>query len=245
MDLGLSGKAFVVTGGTEGLGFASARELVREGAVVTVSSRSEAKVEDAVSLLNADSPGAVDGLAADNSEPRSAQHIVATAVARWGRLDGLVISVGGPPHATVLGASDEDWESSFRSVFLGAVRLIRVAIGAMSDGGAVVLVLSTSAKSPLPNLGISNGLRPGLAMAAKDIADEIGPRGIRVVSLLPGLFDTARGAGAAHRQFDHIPLRRMGSPAEFGRTVAFLASPAASYITGCTIAVDGGALRAL
>jgi 3-oxoacyl-[acyl-carrier protein] reductase len=245
VDLGLSGKAFVVTGGSEGLGLATACELLRESAVVTVSSRSEAKVADAVNRLSADWPGAVDGIAADNAEPNSAERVVAAAVSRWGRLDGLVISVGGPPHATVLGATDEDWESSFRSVFLGAIRLIRIAVPAMSDGGAVVLVLSTSAKSPLPNLGISNGLRPGLAMAAKDIADEIGPRGIRVVSVLPGLFDTARGAGAADREFGNIPLRRIGEPAEFGRTVAFLASPAASYLTGCTIAVDGGALRAL
>ena len=100
-------------------------------------------------------------------------------------------------------------------------------------------------KSPLTGLGISNGLRPGLAMAAKDIADELGPRGIRVVSVMPGLFDTARAASAGRRDLDAIPLRRIGDPAEFGRAVAFLVSPAASYITGSTVAVDGGALRAL
>jgi 3-oxoacyl-[acyl-carrier protein] reductase len=245
VDLGLSGKAFVVTGGSEGLGFASACELLREGAVVTVSSRSETKVADAVNRLSADWPGVVDGITADNAEPTAAERMVAASVSRWGRLDGLVISVGGPPHATVLGAADEAWESSFRSVFLGAIRLIRTAVPVMRDGGAIVLVLSTSAKSPLPNLGISNGLRPGLAMAAKDVADEVGPRGIRVVSVLPGLFDTARAAGATGREYDNIPLRRIGDPTEFGRAVAFLASPAASYITGCTVAVDGGALRTL
>jgi 3-oxoacyl-[acyl-carrier protein] reductase len=245
VDLGLAGKAFIVTGGSEGLGFASARELVREGAVVTVSSRSETKVSDAVNHLNQDWPGAVDGIAADNGVPSAAERIVTSAVSRWGKLDGLVISVGGPPPSTALSASDDDWESPFRSVFLGVIRLIRAAVPAMTDGGAVVLVLSTSVKSPLTGLGISNGLRPGLAMVAKDIADELGPRGIRVVSMLPGLFNTARGASATPQELDGIPLGRIGDPAEFGRAVAFLASPAASYITGGTIAVDGGALRAL
>jgi 3-oxoacyl-[acyl-carrier protein] reductase len=245
MDLGLSGRAFVVTGGSEGLGFASARELLREGAVVTVSSRSEAKVDQAVTRLGADWPDAVHGIAADNGDPESAARTVSSAVSRWGRLDGLVVSVGGPPPSTVLGATDGDWESSFQSVFLGAVRLIRVAAPAMSRGGAIVLVLSVSVKSPLTGLGISNGLRPGLAMAAKDIADELGPRGIRVVSMLPGRFNTARGAGATGDVVSGIPMGRIGEPDEFGRVVAFMASPAASYVTGSTVVVDGGALRAL
>jgi len=243
VDLGLSGKAFVVTGGSEGLGFASARALVREGAAVTVSSRSESKVADAVTQLSAD--GRAHGVAADNGDPASAQRLVASALTQWGRLDGLVVSVGGPPPSTALGAADEDWESSFRSVFLGAIRLVRAAADAMTEGGAIVLVLSTSVKSPLTGLGISNGLRPGLAMAAKDMAEELAPKNIRVVSMLPGLFDTARGAGATRRELDNIPMGRIGDPAEFGRVAAFLASPAASYITGSAIAVDGGALRAL
>lgn len=245
MDLGLSGKAFVVTGASEGLGLACARELLREGAVVTVSSRSEDKVADAVTDLDGDWADRVAGIAADNGEPAAAEQIVAAALSRWNRLDGLVISVGGPPPTTALSAADDDWERSFRSVFLGAVRLIRAAVPAMSQGGAVVLVLSTSVKSPLTGLGISNGLRPGLAMVAKDIADELGPRGIRVLSVLPGLFNTARGASASRRELDQIPLGRIGDPAEFGRAVAFLVSPAASYITGSAVAVDGGALRAL
>jgi 3-oxoacyl-[acyl-carrier protein] reductase len=245
VDLGLSGKAFVVTGGSEGLGFACARELLREGARVTVSSRSQTKVADAVRRLGGEEAQVVDGVAADNADPAAAERVVAAALSRWGRLDGLVISVGGPPVSTALGAADEDWETSFRSVFLGAIRLIRAAVPALPAGGAVALVLSTSAKSPLPGLGVSNGLRPGLAMAAKDIADELGPRGIRVVTLLPGLFDTARGAGASRTALDSIPLQRIGDPEEFGRVVAFLVSPAASYVTGSAVAVDGGALRAL
>lgn len=245
MDLGLAGQAFVVTGASEGLGFACARELLREGASVTVSSRSQRKVDDAVARLGAHRPEVVHGIAADNGDSGAAQHIVDSALSRWGRLDGLVVSVGGPPLASALSATDEDWQSSFNTVFLGAVRLVRVAVASMTDGGAVILVLSTSVKSPLPQLGVSNGLRPGLAMVAKDIADEVGPRGIRVVSALPGLFNTTRGASGSSEDVRGIPLGRIGEPEEFGRTVAFLASPAASYITGSTVTVDGGSLRAL
>ncbi|MFC8181511.1 oxidoreductase [Rhodococcus sp. 14-2470-1b] len=245
MDLGLSGKAFVVTGGTEGLGFASARELLREGAKVTVASRSQTKVDEAVTELGAHRPNAVHGMVADNGHPASAQLLVESAIAHWGKLDGLVVSVGGPPPSTALDATDEDWTASFESVFLGAVRLAREAANVMTDGSAIVFVLSTSVKSPLTGLGVSNGLRPGLAMVAKDIADELGPRGIRVVSVLPGRFDTSRGGAVSDDALARIPLGRIGDPEEFGRTVAFLASPAASYITGSTVTVDGGAVRAL
>ncbi|OZF51585.1 SDR family oxidoreductase [Rhodococcus sp. 14-2470-1a] len=245
MDLGLSGKAFVVTGGTEGLGFASARELLREGAKVTVASRSQTKVDEAVTELGAHRPNAVHGMVADNGHPASAQLLVESAIAHWGKLDGIVVSVGGPPPSTALDAADEDWTASFESVFLGAVRLAREAAKVMTDGSAIVFVLSTSVKSPLTGLGVSNGLRPGLAMVAKDIADELGPRGIRVVSVLPGRFDTSRGGAVSDDALARIPLGRIGDPEEFGRTVAFLASPAASYITGSTVTVDGGAVRAL
>ncbi|MET0195676.1 MAG: SDR family oxidoreductase, partial [Rhodococcus fascians] len=245
MDLGLSGKAFVVTGGTEGLGFASARELLREGAKVTVASRSQTKVDEAVTELGAHRPNAVHGMVADNGHPASAQLLVESAIAHWDKLDGLVVSVGGPPPSTALDAADEDWTASFESVFLGAVRLAREAAKVMTDGSAIVFVLSTSVKSPLTGLGVSNGLRPGLAMVAKDIADELGPRGIRVVSVLPGRFDTSRGGAVSDDALARIPLGRIGDPEEFGRTVAFLASPAASYITGSTVTVDGGAVRAL
>ncbi len=245
MDLGLSGKAFVVTGGTEGLGLASARELLREGAKVTVASRAQSKVDEAVAELGTHRPNAVHGVVADNGHPDSAAMLVDRALAHWGKLDGLVVSVGGPPPSTALGASDDEWQSSFDSVFLGAVRMARAASAAMSDSGAIVFVLSTSVKTPLTGLGISNGLRPGLAMVAKDIADELGPRNIRAVGVLPGRFDTARGASMPEDAVARIPLGRIGDPEEFGRTVAFLASPAASYITGTTVTVDGGVTRAL
>jgi 3-oxoacyl-[acyl-carrier protein] reductase len=114
-------------------------------------------------------------------------------------------------------------------------------------GGALAFVLSTSVKSPIPGLAASNGLRPGLGMLAKSMADELGPRGVRVNGLLPGrvLTDRLRELGADPSQVDGIPLQRFGDPAEFGRVAAFLLSPAASYVSGAMVPVDGGAMRSL
>jgi 3-oxoacyl-[acyl-carrier protein] reductase len=143
-------------------------------------------------------------------------------------------------------ASDEQWVHAFETVFLGAVRLARSVGGAVGEGGAIALVLSSSVRSPLSHLAISNGLRPGLAMYAKTLADELGPRGVRVLSLLPGRIDTPRLRGlGGEPQTDDIPLRRLGTPEEFGRVAAFALSPAASYLTGVVLPVDGGMLRTL
>jgi 3-oxoacyl-[acyl-carrier protein] reductase len=138
-------------------------------------------------------------------------------------------------------------------VFLGAVRLCRAVVDALpGEGGALALVLSTSVKAPIPGLAASNGLRPGLAMLAKTMADELGPRGVRVNGLMPGRLDTDRVRSldgpdpqARVRAEQGIPLRRYGTPEEFGRVAAFVLSPAASYLTGAMVPVDGGALRAL
>jgi 3-oxoacyl-[acyl-carrier protein] reductase len=151
--------------------------------------------------------------------------------------------------------TDDQWRTAFDTVFLGSLRAARTFAGALSDGGAIALVLSTSAKTPLPNLGLSNGLRPGLANAAKDMADEFGPRGVRIVSLMPGRVMTDRNrelfaatgdaAAAEAKAVAAIPLGRLGEPAEFGKVAAFLLSPAAGYLTGLAVPVDGGALRSL
>ena len=253
MDLGLADRVYVLTGATRGLGLATARCLVADGARVVVSSRHPSHVEAAVAELGG--VGKVQGVVADLAHDQTPARLVSVAQEAFGRLDGALLSVGGPPHGTALDTSDDDWRTSFESVFLGAVRATRVIAGALPAGGAIALVLSSSARNPIPNLGISNGLRPGLVGVAKAMADELGPRGVRVVSLLPGRFLTDRTratygdptdptrprADAAH----DIPLRRIGDAAEFGRAAAFLLSPAASYLTGSAIAVDGGLIRAL
>ncbi|MDQ1714430.1 MAG: 3-oxoacyl-[acyl-carrier protein] reductase, partial [Frankiaceae bacterium] len=183
---------------------------------------------------------------------------LATARESFGRIDGTLISVGGPPTGPVSAITDEQWLSAFSSVFLGAVRMARTFAAALADnpqGGAIALVLSQSVRQPIPNLATSNGLRPGLAMVAKTLADEYGPRGVRVLGLLPGRLATDRllemdgatgdPAAARARASEAIPLRRYGEPAEFGAVAAFLLSPAASYLTGVMVPVDGGAIRSL
>ncbi|MFB8173401.1 SDR family oxidoreductase [Kitasatospora purpeofusca] len=257
MDLGLQHKVYVVTGATRGLGLATARELAADGARVLVTGRGAAAVDAAVTELAAlgDGPDAVHGLVADNADPGTAERLVSAAVERFGRLDGILISVGGPQAGPVATAPEDAWRDAFESVFLGALRIARAAAATLGEGGVIGFVLSGSVRQPIPGLGISNGLRPGLAMAAKSLADELGPRGIRVVGLLPARIDTDRvreldalggdpEASRAHHSAA-IPLGRYGTPEEFGKVAAFLLSPAASYLTGVMVPVDGGALRGL
>lgn len=252
MDLGLRDRCYLATGASRGLGFATADVLVAEGAQVIVSARDPDGVAAAVDRLGA---GNAIGLAGDLAEATLAERLCAAAFERAGRIDGALISVGGPPPGGVLDLTDEQWRDAFDSVFLGAVRLARTVAAALGEGGAIAFVLSSSVRTPIGGLAASNGLRPGLAMVAKALADEVGPRGIRVNTLLPGRIATDRTLALDERSGDAaaaraaaeaaIPLRRYGDAAEFGRAAAFLLSPAASYISGTTLAVDGGALRAL
>ncbi|MFG2569467.1 SDR family oxidoreductase [Streptomyces sp. NPDC048567] len=246
MDLGLKDRVYIVTGATRGLGHATARALVADGAKVIITGRDERRAQQAAAELG---PDAV-GLAADNADPAAAERLVEAAREGLGRLDGILISVGGPPPGGIADNTDEQWQTAFESVFLGAVRLARAAAAALGEGGVIGFVLSGSVHEPIPGLTVSNGLRPGLAGVAKSMADELGPRGIRVVGLLPARIDTDRvreldalsGDAEAARTANeaNIPLRRYGTPEEFGRTAAFLLSPAASYLTGIMVPVDGG-----
>lgn len=246
MDLGLKDRVYVVTGATRGLGNAAAQELVADGAKVVLTGRDEQRVADAAAALG---PNAF-GVAVDNADPEAPARLVAAARERFGGFDGVLVSVGGPAPGFVADNTDEQWQAAFESVFLGAVRLARAAAAELEAGGVIGFVLSGSVHEPIPGLTISNGLRPGLAGFAKSLSDELGPRGIRVVGLLPSRIDTDRvreldgmsadpeATRAAHES--RIPLRRYGTPQEFGRAAAFLLSPAASYLTGIMLPVDGG-----
>jgi 3-oxoacyl-[acyl-carrier protein] reductase len=252
VDLGLHGRVYVITGGSRGLGFAAAQSLVAEGAAVVLAARDPAAVAGACQQLG---PARAVGVAADNAAARTPARLVGAAREAFGRLDGALISVGGPPAGTVMATADQAWREAFESIFLGAVRLARETAGAAGTGGALAFVLSSSVRAPIPGLGISNGLRPGLAGVAKTLAAELGPRGIRVNGLLPGKIATGRVAELDASRGDPgrvraeasqaIPLRRYGEPEEFGRVAAFVLSPAASYLTGAMIPVDGGGLQAL
>ena len=256
MDLQLTDRVYVVTGGARGLGRATADVLVAEGARVVLSGRSQESLDEATAALDeAAGRHVAVSVVADNADPDAPARLLAAARDTWGRVDGALISVGGPPKGPVTSITDDQWSAAFESVFLGAVRLAREVAAALPDGGSLGLVLSSSVRAPLPEMAISNGLRPGLAMVAKTLADELGPRGVRVNGLLPGRIATERvaeldestGDPEAARQASEagIPLRRYGRPEEFGAVAAFVMSPAASFLTGVMLPVDGGLLRAL
>ena len=247
MDLGLTGKVFVVTAASGGLGRATADALGAEGARVILVARDAGRLDDAVAALG---DGAV-GLAADLGEPATGRRAAQLALDAFGRLDGAFVSTGGPPTGAALGNTDEQWRAAFDSVFLAAIRVTRAVVETALRPVSLAYVLSTSVKSPIPGLAISNGLRPGLAMRIKQLATEIGPQGSRAVGLMPGTIDTERIQTVydteEKRQANTaaIPLGRFGKPAEFGKVAAFALSDAGSYLNGCIIAVDGGMLQAL
>lgn len=253
MDLGLEDRAFVVTAASSGLGRSAAEQLVAEGARVVLVARRAEMLAEAVSRMGPDRAVA---LAADVTDLHTAETACAFALDAFGRLDGALISVGGPPAGSVMDTGEEAWRGAFESVFLAALRVSKAVVrhGTASDL-VIAWVLSTSVKTPMPGLATSNGLRPGLAMLVKQLADELGPDGTRVIGLLPGRIETERvkyldslkdDPEAARRSAEAtIPLRRSGQPEEFGRVAAFVLSPAASYLTGSVISVDGGAQRAV
>ena len=249
MDLGLADRTYVVTGGSRGLGFATAEALVADGAHVVISSRSQESVDAAVATLGERATG----VAADLADAATPARLFQAAREATGRLDGVLVSVGGPPGGTVATITDEQWTQAFQSVFLGAVRIAREAAEELDEGGSVVFVLSTTVREPIAGLAISNGLRPGLAMVMDSLSQEHGPRGLRFNAVLPSRVETERiqeldGAAedpeaARAEQESRIALRRYGRPEELGRVAAFLLSPASSYVTGVAVPVDGGFLR--
>ena len=256
MDLQLTDRTFVVTAASGGLGRATAVALLDEGARVVVVARRAEVLSELVVEYGDDR---VVPLAADLADPESGERAARLAVDRFGRLDGALVSVGGPPAGPISGDganTDAQWQAAFESVFLAHLRVTRSVIAhGTAEALAVAWVLSSSVKTPIGGLAVSNGFRPGLAMLIKQLADEQGPNGTRVIGLLPGRIETERVAHldalaedpAAVRAASEaaIPMRRYGRPAEFGAVAAFVLSPAASYLSGCVIPVDGGALRAL
>ncbi len=240
-----------------------------EGARVLLSGPHEATAAAAAARL---ARGAADDrvawVVADNADVDTPDRLIAAAKDRFGRLDGAIVSVGGTPSGTVRSTPDDAWRTAFESVFLGAVRLARVlgeylesngsgqASGSVAGtDGSIVFVLASSVRAPLAGLAVSNGLFPALAGVVKMLAEEIGPSGTRVNGILPVRiatdrvreFDALSGDPdqVRARKSENIPLRRYGEPEEFGRVAAFVLSPAASYITGAMIPVDGGSIRSI
>ncbi|WP_114906360.1 SDR family oxidoreductase [Ornithinimicrobium murale] len=265
MDLGLAGRGYIVTGGSRGLGRATAEHLVADGAQVLVVGRDAAQAERTAQELSDGAlaggelterrEGMAYGLSADLADAGAAAAILEAAQRHLDSIDGAVLSVGGPPAGPLRETTDQEWRAAFEQVHLGPLRLARTLLESATRPLAITFVLSTSVRTPLPDLAISNGLRPGLAMAAKTMAQEYGASGHRINCVLPGRFDTDRvrelekatddpaGHRAAHART--VPLGRLGQPEEFGAVAAFVTSPIASFMTGSLTTVDGGQTQAL
>ena len=261
MDLRLEGKGAAVMAASEGLGRGAAEALSREGARVAICARRADVVERAASEIEAATGNEVIGLRADVAKADDVSAFVDAAAEAWGGLDVLITNKGGPPHGHFADVTDAQWTSAFDLVVLSYVRAVRAALPHLIDGGgAVVAIESTSVKQQIPNLVLSNALRPSVVALSKALARDHAADGVRFNVVLPGSMDTARirdltrdqadRAGttldeAMRRRLGSIPLGRLGTPRELGELIALLASPAASYITGAVVQADGGIVESI
>lgn len=260
MDLGLKGKVAIIAGSSKGLGKACAFELAKEGANVVICSRNEAALLETAREIGSQTGVDVLALLADVAKPADVENLVTKTVTRFGRVDILVNNAGGPPIGSFETLQDEDWARAVETNLLSAVRLSRAVVPHMKKQGEgrIINITSLAAKEPLDGLILSNSVRAAVSGLAKTMSQELGKYNITVNSVLPGYHATDRvlnldKARAAQQNVSEqdlqaertkkIPLGRMGTPEEFAAAVAFLASSRASYITGVSLVLDGGASR--
>jgi 3-oxoacyl-[acyl-carrier protein] reductase len=263
MDLGLAGKVAIVAASSKGLGRATATCLAREGALVTVNGRKPEELAVTAAEIRASTGGDVIEVPGDLSNAADCLALIEETVRQRGRLDVMVCNAGGPPAGTFSDFPEDDpWLAAVNLNLMSTLRMSRAAIPHLEaqGGGSITNIVSISVKQPIPNLVLSNTARTAVIGLARSLALEYAPRGIRVNNVCPGSILTDRirsiAEGTAEkggesvedviaREGAAIPLGRHGDPEEFGRVVTFLASPAASYVTGATVQVDGGAYKGL
>lgn len=260
MDLQLTDKRILITGASRGLGYATALTLLQEGARVAINSRNEIKLATAAETLRSQTGGSVFAVPADVSVAGAAEQIVSDAALVLNGLDILICNAGGPPLGTFDSLDDTAWQKALDISFMSNVRLIKAALPFLrrAQSPSVLAVTSFTVKQPLPNLILSNSVRLATIGLIKSLALELGGEGIRFNAILPGWTETervtqlmtarAQASGTtpqqeASQQAKEIPLGRMGQPSEFANAAAFLVSPAASYITGVMLQVDGGVIK--
>ena len=262
MDLGLKGKVALVAASSKGLGRAVATELATEGARVMITSRDESSLSQTAAEIRENTGAEVGFLVADLGRDADIRALVQNTVERFGGVDVLVNNTGGPPAGSFDAVTDEDWLGAFELNLMSFVRLIRAVLPHMRErgGGRIVNIASSSIKQPIENLILSNTFRAGIAGLAKSLSSELAPDNILINTLGPGRISTGRSAALdasraeaqdipveeiRSRSEARVPLGRYGTPEEFAKVAAFLASPANSYVTGQAILVDGGLVRAL
>lgn len=259
MDLQLTGKVALVTAASRGLGKAAARQLALEGARLVICARGE-RLEETAREIGQETGAEVLAVRADVTDRQSVDALVQKTVATFGDIDILIINAGGPPPGNFLDLEPDDWAKAADLTLMSAVYLCYAAVPHMLENGAgsIVAIESISVKQPIDNLILSNSLRMAVIGMLKSMANELGPKGIRINTINPTFTWTERveqllanrAAGnessveeEAAKVAANIPLRRMGLVEEFGEAVAWLASPAASFIHGHALMFDGGMTR--
>lgn len=260
MDLGLKGKRALVTGSSRGLGYAAAQLLAKEGCRVAINGRDEERIKASAEKLAQETGTQVIGLVGDASLPEVPERLVEGTVQAFGGLDILVTNTGGPKSGSIDSLDEAAWQKGIDLCLMAHVRLIKAALPYLrkSDAASVLTVTSYSVKQPIPNLLISNSVRAATVGLTKSLALELGREGIRLNSILPGWTETERVTELmtdranvnrstveeeTRRQAEQSALGRMARPEEFANAAVFLVSPAASFITGVMLNVDGGTVK--